>query len=60
MLASGEAAPHYTIPKKIRELQLFSDLIGQHNDYTIPKKIRELQLTACGNSKKTIIPYQRK
>ena len=34
---------NYTIPRKIRELQLVGWLIDGDGDYTIPRKIRELQ-----------------
>ena len=35
---------YYTIPRKIRELQLLAGKLWFDSDYTIPRKIRELQL----------------
>ena len=41
-----DVAADYTIPRKIRELQLQHEKHKRLCDYTIPRKIRELQYTS--------------
>ena len=60
MFANTLQRTHYTIPRKIRELQL--DLVSRAFllHYTIPRKIRELQLGSGCIIMLLIIPYQEK
>ena len=51
---------YYTIPRKIRELQLGRFNWERKWNYTIPRKIRELQSKRPRHLYGVIIPYQEK